>query len=117
MTLGNTFQMVHLFIVISRPAADGSVVIISFTSWKFGCDESCIIEDGEHPFVHGRTVLSYPHAKSITLAEQAYILANPTLAVPHRPVSPELLARIQNAVVTSRLVAGKLRAAVRASIP
>ncbi len=62
MKLCDTYRRDHLWVVSSLPTDDGSVVILSFTTWRFGCDENCVIEVGEHPFVKHKTVIAYEKA-------------------------------------------------------
>lgn len=111
--LGSTFKIGHLWVVITRPAADGSVVMVNVTSWRQGCDETCIIAAGEHPFVHHQTVVAYAYIKEVSADRQREILANPTVCVPHAPVSPQLLERIRRGALASREVSGRVKAAIR----
>lgn len=114
MKLGTTFIFMdsakgeHLWMVISEPA-DQRVVIVNFTSWTPGCDETCIVEPGEHPFVRRKTVVRYSGARVLKRENLAGALAmehsdGSGFVCPRRDdLSPELLLRVQVGATTSRL--------------
>lgn len=122
MDLGSTFKIVrpnevgHLWVVISRGDSEGSVVTVNLTSRRHGCDETCVVQVGEHPFIHHETVVAYVYAKLVPRDMQEQILANPSQAVPHAPVSAALLRRIQKGALDSRHVPPVLKKAVKASL-
>ena len=115
MRLAETYFAVdHLWVVISLPGDDGSVVIVNFTSWRAGCDENCVIETGEHKFVTHKTVVAYEKARLVSAQNQAALAK---ISVGRwDPVSPALLARIQAGALSSDLTQQKLQKAVEASM-
>ncbi len=65
MNAGDTFRIPqpgtsldsHLWVVISDPAIDEAhVLIVSFTTRRQDSDTACVLQAGEHPFVHMRRV-------------------------------------------------------------
>lgn len=93
MKLGDAFiWREHLWCVISIPNADGIVVLVNFTSHEPGCDESCVIEVGEHPFVKQKTVIDYNLAQVFTPAHQRDFLRN---AQTFAGLSDDLIDKIQ----------------------
>lgn len=114
MKLGETFHSTgHLWVVASLPDAEGSVVMLSLTTHRPRCDENCVIEAGEHPFVAHKTVIAYEKALIFTVDQQA--TAN-RLCRRYGPVSAELLARIQQGACVSDLTPMKIVKAIRASM-
>jgi len=121
--LGSTFYgQGHLWVVISNPAADGSVLMVNFTSWHEHvdndktCDETCIMEVGDHPSITHRTVVYYAKRRDVTAAHQEAMLKNPSLAPSGAPVSTELLRRIQEGALESDFVSERQKKAVAASL-
>jgi hypothetical protein len=70
MNAGDTFLTPgvddHLWMVISEPSLDPSLVVVCFLSWQPHYDQSCIVEAGEHPFVTHSTCVNYPGATIVT---------------------------------------------------
>jgi hypothetical protein len=110
--LRETFFYKHLWVVCSLPTADGSVVVFNFTTHRFPCDENCIVEPGEHPYVKQKTVVAYEHGMLFGLKQQQGILSNPTLCPPHQPVSSALLAKIQAGALSSDLTKQALQSII-----
>ena len=61
MNAGDTFQpangtvdrFVHLWVIISDPQQDSAeVLIVSLTAYHPKKDTACILEPGDHPFLH-----------------------------------------------------------------
>lgn len=114
MKLGETYHSTgHLWVVASLPDADGAVVMLSLTTHRPRCDENCVIEPGEHPFVIRKTVIAYEKALVFDAATQARA---ERLCHRHPPVSAELLARIQQGACASDLTPQKIAKAIRASM-
>ena len=117
MNLAETFVLnaegAHLWVVITRPDANGSVVIVNFTSHRAGCDETCIVEKGEHPFVTHKTVVAYEKARLCEPKAQDLFKKN---ASTREPVKTDLLQKIQKGALESDLMVQKFQALVSASI-
>lgn len=113
MNLGDTFYQDHLWVVSSLPTDDGSIVILNFTSWRSGCDENCIIEPGEHSFVHNKTVIAYERAIVLDVQQQKTVVS---LCPSRDAVSPVLLKRIQEGALVSDLSSPKIQGMIKASM-
>jgi hypothetical protein len=114
--LGDTFVIEHLWIVITLPAGDGSLAMVTFTTWRSPKDDdTCIVLPGEHRFVRHKTVLAYKHARVFPPDAQARTLAS-GLCRPHDPVTPALLDRIQRGALASDFTPGNVQALVRESM-
>lgn len=89
----------HLWVVIY--AKDDQYVIVNLTSKKPGCDESCIIQPGEHPFVKRETVANYQMLRQLNKWE-ATIMDSRGRGRSHQAISEQLLKRIQEGAVRSK---------------
>lgn len=93
-------------IVTEIDASTGIAVCVNVTSRKPHSDATVVLQHGDHSFVTHESVINYQDAREmpINLVEQA--LATRTsqfVCVPHDPCSPELLARIRDGLVKSKL--------------
>ena len=114
MKLGETYYVLaHLWVVVSQPTADGSVVLVNFTTQRTGSDTNCVIQAGEHPFVFKPTVIAYEKAQVFDPAKQDQIAK---LCEMRLPVSAPLLRRIQDGALVSDLTPQKVQAIIRGSI-
>jgi hypothetical protein len=80
----------------------------NFTTPHVGCDRSCVVLPGEHPFVVHETVVAYRRGRVFTpkayAAMQSLGCSNPWC-----DLSPELLLRIQQGALISPATRGKLK--------
>jgi hypothetical protein len=115
--LGDTFLLRggHLWVVSTLPAADGSVVMFNFSSFLHGCDDSCVLYDGEHPFIRHDTFVFYAKGLVVPSAMQKKLMSTPSEAEPRQPVSAELLERIQLGALESDFTPQKIQKAVQVS--
>jgi hypothetical protein len=91
----------HLWVVISDPVQDdGQLVIVNFTSWLPGRDESCVLLKGDHPFIRHKTVVSYYDAK-IVPREWLVKMERAGLVVIQSPVSHKMLQKIRDGAAQS----------------
>lgn len=112
MTLGDTFFVnhpsahVHLWVVAAGPTLRLEYVIFNFTTYWDGCDSTCVLQAGDHPFIKHLTCVAYSRGKllpeSLTTSK-AHSFAWKT------PVSPPVLLRIQQGAIGSRFTPGKLK--------
>ena len=59
----------HSWIVVTdTDPHDGTSVCVSVTTWRAGCDETVILEPGDHPFVAHRSVVYYQDTKKLSAA-------------------------------------------------
>ncbi|MSU78846.1 MAG: hypothetical protein EXS16_12225 [Gemmataceae bacterium] len=99
MKAGDTFKISqpgtsldsHLWVVISDPAINGEqILIVNVTTKRADSDLACVVNKGEHPFVHHETVVSYRGAKVVS-ATDIDTLIKAGAVWNHAPVSPTLL--------------------------
>jgi hypothetical protein len=88
-------------VVISDPTIDPQrVLIINFTTRRKDSDPACILQAGEHPFVHHETCVNYAGAKVVT-GDQIQTLLQKGLLTDHTALSAALLKRIRDGAAAS----------------
>jgi hypothetical protein len=109
----NPYIATHLWAIVSTPTPEDQVVMFNFTSRKPGCDETCVIRRGEHPFVKHDTAVAYRRGRLLSrtdwnkLQELGFYEAQP-------PLSNALLKRIQQGALDSEFTPIGLQEIVRA---
>gem|GEM_PF-2236320 len=94
---------------------DGGFVIFNFSSLREGCDESCIVEPGEHPLVNVKTYVVYRRGHVMT---RVHIKALESLGCysEQTPVTVDLLRRIQEGALASPYCVQGLQSRIRNSL-
>ncbi len=104
----------HLWVVAAGPTTQGEFVIFNLTSWREGCDESCVVQAGEHPFIAHKSVIAYARGQFLSDTNWALLLRYGCKK--QAPVSPGLLKKIQEGALASEFTAGKFQSAIRAAV-
>ena len=111
MTLGDTFWIEYLWVVLSDPTSDDEVVIVNLTSLRSNSDQTCLVHPGEHPHIDHDSVVMYNGARLVSRPTLERMITNGTFqAAP--PVSQDLLRRIQQGALTSPFARPKIQVAV-----
>ena len=84
----------HLHFVGSD-ANQPQVVVFSLTTVRWGCDTSCVISKGEHPFVQHPTCVAYYYA-DIVITQDIAEGVNQGVLSPQMPLSDDLMERVWN---------------------
>jgi len=115
LSIGNTFLIPtppnnkeHLFIIIAIEESSHVALLVNVISPKIGCDESCCINVGEHPFLIYNSVVNYVDARITPISNLEYCLKN-TIIKKHSPVSRGLLKKIQDGALISPDIPMKCR--------
>ena len=120
---GDTFWGIdrqhHLWIALTAPTPDGSVIVANFTSHhpsrKASCGEHCtVVNPGEHPYPKRPSCIFH---EGIRVETQQDIMEG--IERPFRrgdPLSPELLARIQLGIIDSPDTPPAIKNAIRAAL-
>jgi hypothetical protein len=106
----------HLWVVVSEPDADRSVVMVNFTTHRPGADGSCVITPADHPFIAVQSVVAYVHARIVPVEAQQRMLADPTTCIPRERISKGCLKRIQEGALVSKMTPGKIRTILDAEL-
>ena len=116
MNLGDTFllraptEIRHLHVAIY--CHEGTLVLVNVTTKRPPCDDSCIVQSGEHPFLRQESIVAYRHMKVIDPVRSFYVEKQGILKL-YDPVSPELLERIQRGARESAFSARKAQELIR----
>lgn len=104
------YQVKHLYIIAALEESSKKTLIVNVTSFKQGCDGSCILRFGEHKFIEPghNSIINYGDAKILTIPFLEDLLQR-KLAEIHEPVTHRLLVKIQKAGLSSPALAGKYR--------
>jgi hypothetical protein len=94
-----SYTIPHLHIVISPPI-DGKVLLVNVTTPKYDSDLTCVLRDGDHPFLTHDSVINYGDATASEV-ELLKLSVRTKLFTPKDPVSGELLKRIQAGALIS----------------
>jgi hypothetical protein len=90
----------HLWFVFAGPDARDQLAISNFTSQKEGCDASCLVGPGEHPWITHDSAVMYPEARlspssMLQTAERRQLLRR------QPELSRDLLKRIRDGALKS----------------
>lgn len=98
----------HLWIVVHvhAPPLDTCelAVLVNVTTWIPTGDGSCIVDPGDHPFIHHRSFLYYREAREVPVAD--------ITMRPHEPVSAALLSRVRRGLHASKFTAKRFKLCV-----
>ena len=120
MNVGDTFFNInvgtlnHLWVVIAR-SNDGQLAIVNLTTRRDDSDETCLISQGEHPFVKHDTAVHYSMGQLVeesvleTLQEHKHLQMRV-------PASSELLHRIQQGALDSKFTKQAIQELVRKAL-
>jgi len=113
LTAGNTLLIrtppnnkEHLFIIIA--VQDCAALLVNITTPKIGCDCSCCINVGEHPFLQHNSVVNYGDASIRPMSNIEACLKN-NIIKRNSPVSIPLLKKIQHGAMISPDIPKKCR--------
>ena len=99
----------HLWIVISdtQQSVD-KIVIVNITTWRKGGDESCLLYQGDHPFINRQTYVNYQDAKIVKLERLDELEGNGSITR-RESLSSNILAKIREGAMTSDLTIIKIQ--------
>lgn len=100
----------HLWVVVNNPAAHGGeAVIVNVSTQRPGAETTCVLSEGEHPFIQHQSYVRYQSARKVGVpALQAAVKAG--LLKPRAAVNAALLAKIKAGAQASPLLPLELRA-------
>ncbi len=100
----------HLWVIISDPSYNSEqVAIVNITSWEDEGDElndsSCIVNDGEHPFIKHKSYVIYAKAKLTTVGNLQAAFNRGLLHV-RENCSDDFLSKVLGGAANSRFTPG-----------
>lgn len=118
---GNGYK--HLFTVVIDPVilphAGGHpiVVLVNFTSIRDNApyEDACVVQAGEHPFIRHRSYVTYRYAR-IESVERIKDLLKKGVFVEKEPCSPELLEKILQGALKSKLISREIKRIIEQSL-
>ena len=116
MKLGDTFEDgydPHLRLVIAGPTPDGRVAIANFTTCTEGCDQSCIVCKGDHPYLKHDSFVYYQRASIEAVSDIQHLLGTRHCTL-HQPLSNGLLKRIRDGAIASEFTDEGIRTLILA---
>ncbi len=122
MVIGDTFQLAggHLWIAITAPdGLEGHFVVVNLTTLRPPtADQTCVLHDGDHPFVHHDSVIQYSDAREwwIEGANGYDEHLNAGNVTPNQHMSNVILRRVQDGALHSPYFAKKYLARVQACL-
>ena len=109
----------HLWIVLSRPTASGTIALANLTTHrpqqKTHRDSCVLVERGEHPFVKHLSCVAY-HRAAMKPGLPFDSSVRRGRLVEHPRVSPDLLYRIQIGALATPRIRARVVEAVRATL-
>lgn len=107
----------HLWVVISDPERDSNVLIVNLTTFRHHKDDTCILNQGDHPFVQHETCINYACGEVPTGGHLADLMNRERIKLQDR-MSPDILKRIQDgALTTPHIPARHRRLLIRQLVP
>lgn len=102
----------HLWFICTEADADGNVVAISVSTVRANAETTCVLDVGDHPFVHHESSMVYRLATLVSVSE----LAKKRKIGSHkvRPdATPALLKRIREGALVSPMTPRNVKRAIR----
>lgn len=106
--------------VLTGETPDGDVAIANFSTHDpeaRKCSETCVVvRPGEHPYPRRDSCISYRHASLTSLEWLRRGVENRTYTM-REPLGSQLLSRIRQGALDSRLTPREVKAAIRTDRP
>jgi len=118
--LGDTFVnlnpglLSHFWMVISRETGYGWV-IVNLTTYRLGCDESCLLGPNDHPWIRHRSSIEYRRAVTLTVFRLGEMVRLGMVAW-KEPLRPETLRKVQEGAVKSKFFKNRFKGFIRSAI-
>ena len=118
MTLGDAFYFNHpaahrhLWVATGGPKEDG-FVIFNLTTVRDGCDQTCVLNVGDHPTIDRPTCVSYLRGRELPID---FATSHAHLISQQQPFGRTVLRRIQDGALASPFTIGRFQKIVKASL-
>lgn len=93
--------------ILSDPSSGYfTFVLVNLTTFKEGCDESCILRHGDHEFITHDTYIAYARAQMLKEDQAKRMNESGEIAM-REPLKPAILRKIrEGTAITSSLAQG-----------
>lgn len=99
----------HLHIVCCDPQDDGNVVIVGITTYTNDlCDQTCILQAHEHPWLTRRSYVLYRNAEIVSAAALERSI-NAGDIVTRADINKQAFLRVRNGLCSSRQTKRKVK--------
>jgi hypothetical protein len=106
----------HLWIVLTEPdATSGDVIMVNLTTQRSYSDATVVLNAGDHPFVQHATVVNYSDAR-YARAAALDTAAKSGICRLMKPMSEDVLKRIQEGLLNSPHTPNKIKSAFRGAL-
>lgn len=78
----------HLCLVISNEDNEQRVVLVSISTWRSWCENTCVLLPGDHPFITRESTVRYDKARIVS---SGFLTR---YAKPRESLTPEVLSRV-----------------------
>jgi hypothetical protein len=94
----------HLFIVLTDPCPTGrDVLMVNISTVRSGCDQTCKLFAGDHPFIQRDSFVEYAMAR-IEAAEKIANGVKTRVLAPHADMDSAIFARVCHGLSVSPFV-------------
>jgi hypothetical protein len=104
----------HLWVLVTAPDPGGTVIMVNLTTQRPHSDTTVILQPGEHPFIDRATVVFYADARFTDVALLEACVSK-GIGRNHAQITPAVLQKIQNGLLTSPLTPQKIKTAFAAA--
>jgi len=117
LNIGDTFLLstppndMHLFFVIS-PTQNGNCLCVNVTTQRNNSDTSCVLQNGDHPFITHDSAVDYKRAREVNPAAIQNLINNGN-CYQRDPASDAVLNKIQQGGINSTRLKKKYKNALR----
>lgn len=105
-------EKLHLRIVVTPPASDGCIAVVSVTTRRRHSETLVVLQPGDHPFIRHESVVSYRYSELCWVDAIEAAIAGGS-ARKREAIAPELLRRIQEGLLDSDFTPNGVRQFVR----
>ena len=100
----------HLWLIINDPSAHAGVaLIVNVSTLRPNAETTCLVQQGEHPFIQHDSYVRYGSARSANVADLEKLVKAGRLRL-HQAAGTALLEKVRAGAKASPLLAKELRA-------
>lgn len=91
----------HLFFICTKPSCNDEYLLVNITTWTNPlCDDSCILNAGDHEFIRHKSWVVYRAARVESNATIIRGISDGRFR-PHKPATQKVIAAIQRGLINS----------------
>lgn len=95
----------HFWLIISDPSLDPlNVLVVNITTWRADKEQTCLVNPGDHPAIRHNSCVYYRGSRVHSDAHLNHLFNANRMVLHEHPASPELLARVREGAVASKMM-------------